>query len=317
MVAQLLPSADKASLSGAAGRILVVEDDATSRLFLAQQLAALGYAVSTVENGAEAYEFVQRNAASIDTIIADKIMPVMDGIALVRQLKTHRNARKIPVIMLTGESAVEEMQRCLDAGVFYFLAKPVATPVLASVIGAALRDMAQKRSISAELQAHRRGFERIEACCFRLREPSEVQGVAGLMACCFPDPDAAFSGLFELLLNGIEHGNLQIGFELKSRLLRDGLWQQEMARRLAMPELRGRSVEATVMRRADGLYAVIKDDGAGFAWRDFMRPDPSRASYANGRGIAKAAHLAFDKLSYNEAGNQAVGFVSGSPELDW
>lgn len=313
MVAQLV-AADQAA---GVGRILLVEDDPTSRIFLEQQLAALGYEVSATENGAEAYEFVRRNPGAVDTIIADKIMPVMDGLTLVRQLKIDRVARRIPVIMLTGETAVEEMQRCLDAGVFYFLSKPVATPVLASVIGAALRDMAQKRSISTELQAHRRGFDHIEACRFRLRETAEVQGVAGLMACCFPDPDAALSGLFELLLNAIEHGNLQIGFETKARLLRDGLWHQELARRLALPEFRKRSVEATVMRRPDGIYAVIKDEGPGFAWRDFMRPDPSRANFANGRGIAKAAHLSFDKLSYNDVGNQAVGFVSGAPDLEW
>ena len=76
-------------------------------------------------------------------------------------------------------------------------------------------------------------------------------------------------------------------------------------------------MEAAFKRRDDGYAIVVTDQGKGFAWKNFLLIDPSRASASTGRGIAQAATASFDKLVYNQAGNQAVGFVKAVGELEW
>jgi two-component system, cell cycle response regulator len=298
-------------------RVLVVEDDAATRMALEQQVINLGYEVSGAENGAAAFEQVRADPQSADVIIADRRMPVMDGIALVKRLKSAPETRRIPVIMLTGADSANEVRAGIDAGVFYYLTKPVSGDILASVLTAALRDVGQKRALSAELRYHRAGFELIDVCRFTLRKPDEARAVASLMASCCADPEKALLGIYELLLNAVEHGNLEIGYEGKAQLLQAGTWHHEIERRLQMPAFRNRVVEATVNKKPNGTYVIVQDGGGGFNWADYLRVDSARATHLNGRGIAKANHLSFDKLTFNELGNRVVGFIAQGSELDW
>jgi two-component system, cell cycle response regulator len=298
-------------------RVLIVEDDAAMSMLLDQQVKDLGCEAECASDGVRAFDLLRTDPQSVDVVIADKRMPVMDGLALVKRLKAAEETRRIPVIMLTGDNAPDEVKAGIDAGVFYYLTKPVSPPILASVLTAALRDVGQKRALAAELKYHRAGFDKIDVCRFRLQTPDDARAVASLMASCFSDPEKALLGTYELLINAIEHGNLEIGYDGKADLLRTGLWQHEIERRLAMARYRDRFVEATVHRKADGTYVIIEDAGAGFNWRDYMRVDAARATHLNGRGIAKANHLSFDKLSFNEAGNRAVGFTANATVLDW
>lgn len=298
-------------------RILVVDDDRSSLMFLEGQLADLGYEPITARDGAEAYEILRTNPGAADIVLADKVMPVMDGLTLVKRLKATPSTARIPVVMLTGDSAPADIQAGVDAGVFYYLTKPVSQSLLMSVVGAALRDAGQQRSLSTELGRHRAAFGNIELCRFRLRSLDECESVASLIASCFPDADRALTGVYELLVNAVEHGTVQVGFDQKAQLLKNGAWRDEVARRLTLPEFAGRSVEATVARKPEGVFVVIKDEGPGFDWQAFLKIDPARAGYSHGRGVAKAFNVAFDKLTYQGAGNHVIGFVSAEPKLNW
>jgi two-component system cell cycle response regulator len=298
-------------------RIMVVEDDLAMRMLIEQQVADLGYEAVGAEDGAGAFEHLRAEPGLADVVIADKRMPVMDGLALVKRLKALPETRRIPVIMLTGDNQPDEVKAGIDAGVFYYLTKPVSSPILASVLTAALRDVAQKRALATELKHHRAGFDKIDVCRFRLQTPDEARSVASLMASCFQDPEKALLGIYELLINAVEHGNLEIGYEGKAELLQSGTLQHEISKRLHMPAYRDRFVEATLHKKDEGTYAIIQDAGKGFPWREFLQVDSARATHLNGRGIAKANHLSFDKLSFNEEGNRAVGFMSHSVELEW
>lgn len=298
-------------------RVLVVEDDMAMRMLLEQQVNDLGYEAVGAEDGAAAFELLRSGPQGIDAIIADKRMPVMDGLALVKRLKAAPETRRLPVVMLTGDNAPDEVKAGIDAGVFYYLTKPVSSPILASVLSAALRDVAQKRALAAEMSHHRAGFDKIDVCRFRLQTPDEARAVASLMASCFQDPEKALLGIYELLINAVEHGNLEIGYEGKAQLLQAGTLQHEIARRLTQAHYKDRTVEATVHKKPEGTYAIIQDSGRGFPWREFLQVDSARATHLNGRGIAKANHLSFDKLSFNEEGNRAVGFMAHGVELEW
>jgi anti-sigma regulatory factor (Ser/Thr protein kinase) len=124
-------------------------------------------------------------------------------------------------------------------------------------------------------------------------------------------------GLAELMINAVEHGNLEIGYERKSQLLESGTWKEEIARRLEDEKYWERSAEAVLSRKEDGIYFVVTDQGEGFNWQRYMMIDPSRAGDNHGRGIAQANAVSFDKLAYNAKGNQVVAFVSSHQQLEW
>lgn len=297
--------------------ILLVEDDRMQRVFMAERVEALGHKFMEAENGEEALTLLHAQPDKIDIVLMDRIMPLMDGLTAVRRMKDDPVLRKIPVIMVTGAASSYEMQEGIEAGVFYYLAKPVAADMLGSVLTAASREVEQMRGLTSEMRRHRASFNLINSCKFHIRTLDEAECLAAFAAHCFPEPERVVQGMAELMINAVEHGNLEIGYERKSELIEDGTWRAEIERRLSLPEYQSRVAEVTVARREDGVYLVVTDQGGGFNWQRYLTIDPARAADNHGRGIAQANALSFDRLTYNAQGNQAVAFVGQRKRLEW
>ncbi len=86
--------------------MLVVDDDPDLRAAYEDVLAAHGYAVATAANGYEALAYLRSHRAP-HLILLDVLMPVMDGAALRHELMRDRCLRTIPVLVVTGERAVD------------------------------------------------------------------------------------------------------------------------------------------------------------------------------------------------------------------
>ena len=297
--------------------ILVVEDDRIERMFMEQQIKDLGHGMVTAENGQQALDTLMAMKDTIDVILMDRMMPVMDGITAVRRIKDIAELRRIPIVMITGAASARDIQEGIDAGVFYYLTKPVNEDVLKSVLSAATREATQNRTLSEELTRHKSSFNLIQTCKFNFRTMEEAESLSAFMAHCFPDATRVLPGLAELMINAVEHGTYDIGYERKSDLIESGTLRAEINRRQGLSEYAGRSVEALITHKDNGIYAVITDQGAGFNWKRFMTIEPSRARDNHGRGIAQANAISFDKLSFNEKGNQAIAFVSKTPQINW
>lgn len=298
-------------------RIIAVDDDKTMRFMLQSQLEDLGYECDMAENGSEALEMLRENETGWDVMLLDREMPVMNGLKVVEQMKNDPVLRNIPIIMQTGSDKPEQIKEGIDAGVFYYLTKPIDDKILKSVLSSAVRESKKKKVLSNELQQHRTSFNLIERCTFQYRTLPEAESLACFIANCYPDPQRVVSGLAELLINAVEHGNLEIGYSEKTWLIQAGTWYEEMMRRVDLPEHKQKFVEVTLKNQSEGIYLKIKDQGPGFDWRRFLEVDPSRALDNHGRGIAQALAISFDDVSYNEQGNSVMTFVSSEPELDW
>ncbi|QRY81260.1 response regulator [Pseudomonas sp. PDNC002] len=103
--------------------VLVVEDNAINQLVIRGMLLKLGYRVRTADNGAEAIELLRRE--TIDTVLLDCQMPVMDGFATCRAIRTLPGCGDLPVLAITAHSHSGDRERCLAAGMSDYMAKPV------------------------------------------------------------------------------------------------------------------------------------------------------------------------------------------------
>jgi two-component system chemotaxis response regulator CheY len=113
-------------------KILVVDDDKTTRKILSLYLKGKGYEVVTAENGLDALE--KMGTENINLVLTDMNMPFMDGIELTKTLKADPNWQNIPILMVTTEADEEEKKRAATAGVDDYLVKPAnAEQVTASV----------------------------------------------------------------------------------------------------------------------------------------------------------------------------------------
>jgi two-component system, chemotaxis family, chemotaxis protein CheY len=117
--------------SGGAGPILVVEDDADIRYAMAELLEDEGYECILAENGLEALETLQRRTPSL--VLIDLLMPVMNGVELIRRLRSDVRWSKLPIIVMTaeGQRIIGVDLESLDVPV---LKKPVDVARLAQVL---------------------------------------------------------------------------------------------------------------------------------------------------------------------------------------
>ncbi|MDZ7842839.1 MAG: response regulator [Gammaproteobacteria bacterium] len=122
-------------------RILVVDDLAANRAYLTSLLGYSGYSVLEASDGADALTIVRRERP--DLIIADILMPIMDGYEFVRRLRSDAGIAHIPVVFYTAVYHEHETRQLAEAcGVSHVLIKPCEPEVVLRTVHDALRDPA-------------------------------------------------------------------------------------------------------------------------------------------------------------------------------
>lgn len=151
-----------------------------------------------------------------------------------------------------------------------------------------------------------------------LRTMEEAVVAAELLSHRFAAPETAEMGLWELLANAIEHGNLGITYEEKTVLLgRDGL-HAEVAQRLRLPVFRDRRATLTFTELPNRFEVLVADQGDGFDFARYSKRDIASRK-PHGRGIAIARDIAFDTLTYRGTGSEvlAISWKPGCEPDGW
>lgn len=290
-------------------RILLVDDDSFIQLVIGENLALLGYGVDIAKDGMEAWEKISHNPKAYDLVLLDKVMPKMDGIALLKQIRADKNLTELPVIMLTGADRAEDIVEGLAAGAYYYLIKPATLEVLSRVVKNALEETMRKHELLERIGQQKSNLRLLHHAVFSVRTLQEAKDLALLLADISMNPERTVSGYSELLINAVEHGNLGITYAEKSQLLADGKWNDEIEQRLNSPLYADKQVEVALDKAADNLKVTITDQGQGFDWHRYLQFDPDRAFDLHGRGIAMSKVLSFDQLEYQGNGNSVVATV--------
>jgi CheY-like chemotaxis protein/signal transduction histidine kinase len=104
--------------------LLLVDDDLRNTFALSKLLKKHGMNILIADNGQMALEKLKENE-SIELIIMDIMMPVMDGYQAMREIRAEKSLKEVPIIALTARAMPEEQEKCMAAGANDYLTKPV------------------------------------------------------------------------------------------------------------------------------------------------------------------------------------------------
>jgi two-component system chemotaxis response regulator CheY len=117
---------------------LVVEDSPTMRQLIVFALNRIrGLTVLEANDGVDALR--KLSAQQLDIILTDINMPIMDGLKLVRRVRSDEALKNIPIIIITTEGAEEDRQRALTLGANAYITKPIQAPQVIAKVKELLR----------------------------------------------------------------------------------------------------------------------------------------------------------------------------------
>jgi two-component system OmpR family response regulator len=116
-------------------RLLLIEDDRETSAFVAQALQSRGHQVEAVSDGSAG--LAKAESTEYDALVVDRMLPGLDGLSLVRRLRAQ--GRRVPILLLTALSGLNDRVEGLEGGADDYLAKPFATAELIARVNAIVR----------------------------------------------------------------------------------------------------------------------------------------------------------------------------------
>lgn len=285
-------------------KVLIADDDPALVFFLTEVIQNCGHIPLTASDGREALQIFEAEQPEI--VLSDLRMPEIDGLSLLE--KVRKRNPEVFFVVLTGWGSEEEAVRALQLRASNYLIKPVRHEVISQLINKYSQIMNGRllRSQISRMVQRREMTLRIDN---RINLVSEVGDYLLAQTDDLLDQTSRFGihlGLFELIMNAIEHGNMEINFEEKRRLLQNGpdRLSDMYEKRLQNPTFSGRRVTIDFKMSGTRLEWVIQDEGPGFDYRSLPNPlAPENFEAVNGRGVFLAG-FQFDELTFLGAGNK-------------
>lgn len=152
-------------------RILIVDDDQVSMVALAQRLERRGFVVFAVSSAENVLNLIESEA--IECVLLDIIMPGVDGLSFLKELRKRYSKTQLPVMMVTAVKDSEDIVNVFEAGANDYLVKPVNLDVAVARIRAQLSSV----DLHAEIM-RRKQVEAVRAmvmtCCHEINNPMTI-----------------------------------------------------------------------------------------------------------------------------------------------
>lgn len=113
-------------------RVLVVDDDIRNIFAMTSLLERHNIIVYSAENGKDAIEVLQDN--EVDAVLMDIMMPEMDGYDTMQEIRKVPKFKNLPILALTAKAMKGDREKCIEAGASDYIAKPVDTEQLLSLL---------------------------------------------------------------------------------------------------------------------------------------------------------------------------------------
>ena len=269
-------------------RILVVDDDRSTRQLLRLQLRSAGYSVETAADGARALARIRR--AKFDLVLLDVWMPGMGGLEMLARLRDEPSQPK--VVVMTADDTSETLLRAIRGQAYRYVTKPVEPRDLLSLVREVL--LAKGASTPIEVVSARSDWVELLVPCER-EAAERIQGFLSHLDADLPESVRAQVGqaFHELLMNAIEWGGrLDASQRVRISYLRA---RRMLLYRIADPgqgfRLEGLTHSALANPKDQPMRHALEREEKG------LRP--------GGFGLLLTRQMV-DELLYNEARNEVV-----------
>lgn len=284
--------------------VLVVDDNPLDRLLvgtLVQERA--GWTAVYAEDGRQAMTHVRREPP--DLVLTDLHMPEINGLELVQAIR--RNHPAIPVILMTADGREDIAIEALQMGAASYVSKRNLARDLVLIIESVLQ-------VTGVPHDHRRVPACLTASEFTFVLPNDTRLIQSLIGHLqdymgqrnLLDQSEMIrvgTALYEVLVNAIEHGNLELDSDLREVDAGEPYKKLAEERRRQSP-YRDRSVRVVARFTRDEAAFVVRDDGPGYNHANLPDPrDPANVEKSSGRGLLLIRTF-MDVVRLNARGNE-------------
>ena len=292
--------------------LLIVDDEPVDRELARRCVASIrGLEVLEAGDGKSGLAMIAEHTP--DVVLTDLRMPVLDGLALVRQVT--EQFPLVSVILMTSRGSELIATEALTAGAASYVPKVDLAELLTDTVEKVLMVAAARRE-----RAHVLAF--LDCSESRFELPNDPTLIAPLVAYLQDDLERLGfaddhvrsqmgTALLEALSNAMIHGNLEV--QSDQRTEDSSPYRQQIEKRRQAEPWSSRRVYCRAEQSADRVVYTIRDEGPGF---DFTQlPDPTRPETmlkAQGRGLF-LIHSFMDEVQHNDVGNQ-ITLTKWAPE---
>ncbi len=284
-------------------RILIVDDEIILRNLLVRYMCKEGFEPIEAADGESAVELYRITRPAC--VVSDVVMPKMDGIDLLARIR--KIDPQAVIILMTGFGNEDVLLQALRGGAANFFKKPFNFQELLDCIRSIVKHKAEideTNFFSESLVEEEKRFviEMDKANIFPV-----INQISMHLKNIFPQSDIINLkiGIEEMLVNAIEHGNLDITYEEKNKSIEQGKFGNLIRDRLSEGDNAKKKIFVQSALTNTMLKVVVTDEGRGFDWHSL--PDPLESNFLtyNGRGIF-LTKIFYDSVTFNEAGNEVT-----------
>jgi DNA-binding response OmpR family regulator len=284
-------------------KILIVDDEPSIRELLSDLMHKHNLQALTAQNGIEAINLFRLSHP--DLVITDIKMPKMDGISLLKQLKSIDNNTLI--VLISGFGNEDILLQALRAGAVNFIRKPFRIEEIIDTVNNILAHKSQIDGCSLPFHSVIEEKKDYVIITEKAHLGYLINQITVNFKNIFSDEEIINLrlGIEEMISNAIEHGNLAIGFTKKSEALKKGNFGNLIKQKLRNTENSQKRIYISSHLTQNEFIITIKDQGRGFDWKDLPSLSSRSLHSYNGRGIL-LTKIFFDEVIYNDIGNQVT-----------
>ena len=116
-------------------KVLIVDDDARNIFALTSVLEEYNMTIFSADNGRDAIKTL-KETNDIDIVLMDIMMPEMDGMETIREIRKVSELKNVPIVAVTAKAMKGDREKCIEAGAWDYLSKPVDTEQMLAVLRA-------------------------------------------------------------------------------------------------------------------------------------------------------------------------------------